>query len=71
MKESLRITRQENGFTVRMNVILNDDTEAKLTYVYEEKGEDAHVIDVLYDVLDYFGYRKFNVVPRKEDSSSS
>ena len=56
MKESLRITRHENGFTVRVNSILNDDTETKLTYLFEEQEEDLQVIDLLYFVLEYFGY---------------
>ena len=56
MKESIRITRHENGFTMRVNSVLEDDTEAQLTYLFEEQDEDLHMIDLLQFVLEYFGF---------------
>ena len=72
MKESLRITKQMNGYTVRLNVVLEDDTEEQQTFVYEEASGDRHVLDFVADVLGYFGEHKVVEqlfrVEEKEDS---
>lgn len=55
MKESLRITKQMNGYTARLNAVLEDDTEQQQTFVYEEADDGKHVLDIVADVLGYFG----------------
>jgi len=59
MREVARIMKVENGFTVRLNTVLEDGVESRPIYVYEDNYEDAedygYVVSMLYDVLEYFG----------------